>query len=193
MQVYQLLEPPTARGGTRTAEDARAQHPAGGVSGAEVVCIAVHPDMTNVFAVVIDMGAVAVFCAQRGTPACIWSCPFDTVAAVWLPGSASRLATVARSGAVTVVDVTADPCEPPLEGMRVRLPDRCSCIGVAASRMSGEGGAVVGSGGSTTADTPVGVLAVLVSDGSLVYHALGGCKEDSTAEGVYQHLKAVAW
>lgn len=186
--MYHLLDPPLMAQGS--APEAQVCLPRGttGATGSPVVCIAVHPDLNTVFAVVTAAGCVAVFCTERRTPAGVWSCPVASIAAVWLPGAPSHLAVVCAAGTATIVDAAMDACQGRAACVAVRLPERCSCVAVAVARMDGAQEAADGSGGDKPPQSPLGVLVLLLSDGSCVYHALGGYTSSSTGTNLHDHL-----
>eukprot|EP00892_Ulva_mutabilis_P008996 jgi/Ulvmu1/6469/UM003_0100.1 len=187
-QMYHLLEPPSWKEASKDQEEVCLAFEATAAIGTPVVGISVHPVLRNVFAVLLGMGCVAVFCTERRTPAGVWSCPAAAVAAVWLPGAPALLAVVCAAGSVTVCDVTMDACLQRTQCVAVELPGRCSCVAVAVSSMAGWGDGTAEICASESTQVPLGVLCLLLSDGSCIYHALGGYARQSAAADVHAHL-----
>lgn len=193
VQTYHLFEPqPPPHGAAASPPDIALAPESGTLTGSAVVHIAVHREAPGVFAVVMDMGCVAVFCAERRTPACMWTCPADAVAAAWLPGAPSSLAVVSAAGLVTVYDVAADPCQHQTVQVAVPLRGGCTCVAAALAGANGTGQSgddSDGSGGGGNAVSGPAVLVLLLSDGSCVAQVLGGNGGSGVdARRMHEHL-----
>lgn len=195
LQTYRLVEPRPLE--CVLPHDARADEgPVVGLpSGSAAVHIAVHRDLPGIFAVIMDLGCVAVFCAERRTPACMWTCPRDAVAALWLPGAPSILAVVSMAGVATLYDVVKDPCQH--EPVQVAVPLRGGCSCIAAVLLGGEGDSRARPGrGEASSSTELtsnlerpAVLVLVLSDGSCAVHVLDSHLSDTVEAGaVHEHL-----